>query len=131
MGMFERMRAIVIVSVLAGAGGGVAASILMGTPGIAQQPDTAVSIVRAQEFQLVDEKGRTRGRFAFSGDGQPYLQLRDENDVNRVWIGVAQETGMTVRDIDGKSRLVLSLDEMGNPSLVVRNRQQQARLFQP
>jgi hypothetical protein len=130
--MFRRIQAVVIVSVLAGAMGGFAASIIMGTPGIAQQSDqTTFQVVRAQEFQLIDVKGRSRGRLAFSADAQPYLQLRDENDVSGVWIGIARETGMAVKDVDGKTRLVLSVDENGDPSLVVRNREHETRSFQP
>ena len=130
--MFQRLQGIVIVSVLAGAMGGFAASILMGTPGMAQPSDQAAAeVLRAQEFQLIDGKGRTRGKIGFSSDGQPYLQLRDENDAGGVWVGVARETDITVRDVDGKTRLVLSVDETGNPSLVVRNREHKTRSFQP
>jgi hypothetical protein len=46
-------------------------------------------------------------------------------------VGVAKETGLAVRDKDGKTRLVLSVDDTGNPSLVVRNREHQTRSFQP
>lgn len=130
--MFQRIQGIVIVSALAGAMGGFAASFFMGTPGIAQQSDqTTFRVVRAQEFQLLDVKGRMRGKLGFSADAQPYLQLRDENDAGGVWVGVARETGVTVHDTDGKTRLVLSVDEGGNPSLVVRNREHQMRAFQP
>ncbi len=130
--MFQRMQGIVVVSALAGAMGGFATSILMGTPGIAQQPDrTTVQVLRAQEIQLIDAKGRTRGKLGFSSDAQPYLQLRDENDAGGVWVGVARETGVAVHDTDGKTRLVLSVDEGGNPSLVVRNREHLMRAFQP
>ena len=130
--MFQRIQGIVIVSALAGAMGGVAASMLMGTHGIAQQSDqTTFQIVRAHEFELIDVKGRTRGKLGFSADAQPYLQLRDENDVGGVWVGVSRDTGMAVNDIDGKTRLVLSVDATGNPSLVVRNRDHQTRSFQP
>ena len=130
--MFQSMRKTVIVSLLAGALGGFVASFMMGTTGIAQQPDqTTFQVVRAREFQLLDVKGRTRGRLAFSADAQPYLQLSDENDTSGVWIGVARETGVAVRDVDGKTRLVLSVDETGNPSLVVRNRAHQTRSFHP
>jgi hypothetical protein len=130
--MFQRVEGIVIIGVLAGAMGGFAASVLMGTPGIAQGPDqTTFQVARAQEFQLIDAKGRTRGRLAFSADAQPYLQLSDENDISGVWVGVARETGVAVRDTDGRTRLVLSVDETGNPSLVVRSREHQTRSFQP
>lgn len=63
--MFERMPGIVIVIVLAGAIGGFAASISFGTTGIAEQPDQPVpQVLRAQQFELIDVQGRTRGRIA-------------------------------------------------------------------
>ena len=130
--MFHRMRGIVLVSVLAGAMGGFAASVMVGTPSIAQLSDeTTFQVVRAQEFQLIDAKGRTRGKLAFSANAQPYLQLRDENDVSGVWVGIAQETGVAVKDLDGRTRLTLSVDQAGSPSLVVRNREHQTRSFKP
>ena len=129
--MVQSTRKMVIVGVLAGAMGGFAASVIMGTTGVAQQPDqTTFQVVRAHEFQLIDVKGRTRSRLGFSADAQPYLQLSDENDTSGVWIGVARE-GVAVQDVDGKTRLVLSVDETGNPSLVVRNRQHKTRSFHP
>ena len=130
--MFHRMRGIVLVSVLAGAMGGFGASVMVGTPSIAQPSDqTTFQVVRAQEFQLIDVKGRTRGKLAFSANAQPYLQLRDENDVSGVWVGIAQETGVAVKDLDGRTRLTLSVDQEGSPSLVVRNREHQTRSFTP
>lgn len=130
--MSHRTHGLVMASLIAGAIGGFGASVIMGTPGIAQQSDqTTFQVVRTREFQLIDAQGRTRGRIAFSAEAQPYLQLVDENDISGVWVGVARETGVAVRDTDGKTRLVLSVDETGNPSLVVRNRQHQMRSFQP
>jgi hypothetical protein len=121
-----------MVSMIAGAIGGFAASFITGAPGIARQPDqTTFQIVRTQELQLIDAQGRTRGTLGFSAERQPYLRLRDENDAGGVWVGVARETGVTVRDKDGKTRLVLSIDETGTPSLVVRDRNQQTRSFPP
>ena len=130
--MFERMAGIVIVSVLAGAIGGFAASISFGTPGIAEQPDQSMpQVLRAQQLELIDVQGRTRGRMAFSADGQPYIQLRDENDMGGVWIGLSVDTGLAVTDTDGRTRLVLSVNQRGNPSLVVRDRDHNTRVFQP
>lgn len=130
--MSRRTYGLVMASLIAGAIGGFGASVIMGTPGIAQQSDqTTFQVVRTREFQLIDAQGRTRGRIAFSAEAQPYLQLVDMNDISGVWVGVARETGVAVRDTDGKTRLVLSVDETGNPSLVVRNRQHQMRSFQP
>jgi hypothetical protein len=118
----------VLASLIAGVMGGVAASFIMGTPSIAQQSD---EIVRAQQFQLIDAQGRTRARLGFSADAQPYLQLSDENETRGVWIGIARETGVSVRDADGRTLLVLSVDDRGNPSLIVSDRDRNTRAFQP
>lgn len=130
--MLSGMRGVVIISVLAGAMGGFAASAILGTAGVAGQPDpTMFQVVRAKEFELIDVQGRTRGRIGFSADAQPYLQLRDENDLSGVWIGISRETGLAVSDTDGRTRLVLSVNESGNPSLVIRDRDHNTRSFQP
>jgi len=118
----------VLVGLIAGAIGGFAASFITGTPSIAQQSD---EVIRAQQFQLIDAQGRTRASLGFSADAQPYLQLSDENDTRGVWIGIARETGVSVRDADGRTLLILSVDERGNPSLVVSDRDRNTRAFQP
>ena len=126
--MVQTTYGMVLVGVIAGAMGGFAASFITGTPSIAQQSDV---VVRAQQFQLIDARGRTRASLGFSFEAQPYLQLSDENDSRGVWIGVARETGLAVRDVDGRTLLVLSVDDNGNPSLVVSDRDRNMRAFQP
>lgn len=132
--MLSGMRGVVIISVLAGAMGGFAASAILGTAGVSGQPDaTMFQVVREKEFELIDVQGRTRGKIGFSADAQPYLQLRDENDLSGVWIGISRETGLAVSDTDGRTRLVLSVNESRNPSLVIRDRDRDhnTRSFQP
>ena len=68
---------------------------------------------------------------AFTEEGQPSLQLRDEFDTHRVWIGISNEIGVAIRDVDGKTRLVLSVDEQGEPSVVARDRPHRTKSFQP
>jgi len=128
--MVERAYGMVLVGLVAGAIGGFAASFITGTPSIAQQSD---EVMRAQQFQLIDTQGRTRASLGFSADTQPYLQLSDENDTRGVWTGIARETGVTVRDADGRTLLILSVDERGNLSLVVsdHDRNRNTRAFQP
>lgn len=66
-----------------------------------------------------------------SDQGQPYIQFKDESDTDRVWIGISSETGLAVQDVDGKTRLVLSVDQEGKPSLVVRDRERRTKEFHP
>ena len=93
--MLSGMRGVVIISVLAGAMGGFAASAILGKAGVSGQPDaTMFQVVRAKEFELIDVQGRTRGKIGFSADAQPYLQLRDENDLSGVWIATCHSAGL-------------------------------------
>ena len=57
--------------------------------------------------------------------------MRDEFDIARVRVGISRDTGVEVRDVDGKTRLVLSVDNAGLPSLVVRDRKHQTKSFHP
>jgi hypothetical protein len=112
---------------VAGLLGGFAASFIIGAPIMAQEGDI---VVRAQQFQLIDAHGRTRASLAFSSDAQPYLRFSDENEARGVWIGISQETGMAVRDADGRTLLVLSIDDQGQASLIVSDRDHNTRTFQ-
>ena len=126
-------RALVIVSVVSGLVGGVLATFLLIGSSVIAQPTAAEipPVITAQEFRLVDTKGQLRAIFDLSDAGQPYLQFKDESGTDRVWIGISSETGLAVQDVDGKTRLVLSVDEEGKPSLVVRDRQHHSKEFHP
>jgi len=110
-------RALVIVSLVSGLVGGVLATFLLIGSSVSAQPTAAEipPVITAQEFRLVDTKGHLRAIFDLSDAGQPYLQFKDESDADRVWIGISSETGLAVQDVDGKTRLVLSVDEEGKP----------------
>lgn len=124
---------LITVSILSGLLGGiVAASLVGGSHVTAQEPAGELpGIVSAKEFRLIDRQGHTRALLSFNGEGQPFLQMVDEFDTDRVWFGISKETGVAVRDVDGKTRLVLSVDEDGLPSLVVRDRTHQTKSFHP
>ncbi len=126
-------RVMLGVSMAAGAvGGAVVSFLLTGTPVVAQESSKAgAKVVTAEEFRLVDVKGRTRALLSFSEDGEPFFHLRDENDFPRVWLGVSTETGMAVRDVDGTTRIVLSVEPDGDPSLVLRDRQHKTKSVHP
>lgn len=117
-------------------GGALFTALLAGGPVVAQESSVppsgpAPKVLSAEEFRLVDRHGQTRALLAFSEGGQPYLQFRDEFDVYRVWVGISDETGLAVRDVDGKTRIVLSVEPDGDPSLVLRDRQQKTRSVHP
>lgn len=93
--------------------------------------DEQRNIISAEEFHLVDRFGNVRVRLAFSPDGDPYLTMTDKANTSIVWLGLSNESGLAIRDLDGKTRLVLSLDSAGTPSLVVRDRQHRTNSFHP
>ncbi|GKS59464.1 hypothetical protein YTPLAS18_29910 [Nitrospira sp.] len=133
--VLEYPRLFIVATFFTGLIGGVCGSFLadssvVAQPGPSTEPDTP-SAVAAQEFRLVDDRGRVRALLSFSEEGEPFLHLRDQNDTHRVWMGISNDTGVVVRDTDGKTRLVLSLDAQGEPSLVVRDRQHRTKSFHP
>ncbi len=128
-----RDRVMLGLSMTAGVVGGALASFfLIGTPVVAQESaGQGAKVVSAEEIRLVDKQGTVRALLTFSADGEPYLQMTDRNGVDRVWLGVGNETELAVKDVTTKTRVLLSLGLDGDPALVLRNRQHKARLFTP
>ncbi len=131
--MVNTPRLVVAYSVMFGIlGGFVAAVLFQSVPGFAQPSVEEIpKALSAQEFRLMDGQGRVRARLSFSEAGQPYLNFVDESETHRVWIGIATDSGVTVRDTNGKTRLVLSVDQAGEPSLVIRDRQHRTKIIHP
>jgi len=111
--------------------GGMVGSLLTSARPVTAEEPAATASLAASEFRLVDRAGQVRALLSFTTDGQPYLGIKDEKDVTRVWVGIGAETGAAIRDLDGKTRAVLSVDEEGFPSLVMRDRNHQMSAFQP
>lgn len=126
-------RLLLVLSLVSGLVGGVLGTFLLIGSSVIAQPTPAdiPNVINAQEFRLVDPKGHIRAILDVSDNGQPYFQFKDEFDIDRVWIGISSETGLAVSDVDGKARLILSVDEEGKPSLVVRDRQHHTKEFHP
>ena len=124
--MIGRYHTCIFASIVAGVAGGVLSSLLfVEKPVMADMRFPSVST--AEEFRLVDAQGRLRALLAFSADGEPYLALLDQHETRKVWLGLSKESGLAIRDIDGETRLVLSLDGQGDPTLVFSDRQQNTR----
>ena len=134
-------RFLILLNLLAGLCGGVLASFCILGSSVVAQPIPADTpnmmkadipqTISAQECRLVDTNGKTRALLGFSADGQPILHLMDESESARVLLGIAADTGVKVHDVDGRTRLVLSVDEQGQPSLVMRNQQFLTKSFHP
>jgi hypothetical protein len=124
---------VIVLSLISGLVGGMFSTFLLMDSPVVAQPTSAetTQIISAQEFRLVDTKGHTRAILDLSDQGEPYFQLKDKSDTDRVWIGISSESGLAVQDVDGKTRLVLSVDEGGKPSLVMRDREHRTKEFHP
>ena len=124
---------LITASVFSGLLGGIVATCLAGGGLVtAQEPAKEVpAVVSAKEFRLIDRQGHTRALLSFNDEEQPILTMRDEFEIARVRVGISRDTGVEVRDVDGKTRLVLSVDNEGLPSLVVRDRKHQTKAFLP
>lgn len=130
--MAERYGVVLGLCLAAALVGGVIGRWIGQTAAVpAQENPAATKILAAQEVRLVDSAGRVRAALAFSSSGQPSLDFKDENDIARVSLSISDETGVAVRDVDGKTRLVLSVDQDGFPSLVVRDRDHNTNTFHP
>lgn len=139
--LWKPHRVLVLVNLFSGCiGGALGAIFLASNPVVALSGQTDVQnamqeeipkTIIAQEFRLIDAKGQVRALLSFSENDQPFLHLIDEFEHDRVWIGISNDTGVAVRDRDGKTRLLLSVDEQGEPSLVVRDRQHRTKSFHP
>ncbi len=124
----------VLAGVCGGAGGFLAVWLVLGDPVVAEETVVqSPAVVSAQEFRLVDQRGKVRAVLGFSADEEPYLALRhrSESETSIIWLGLSEESGLVIHDVDGKTRLVLSLDTAGKPSLVLRDRQHQTRSITP
>ncbi|WP_455371554.1 hypothetical protein [Petrachloros mirabilis] len=126
-------RLFLALSFASGLAGGALATFLLGGQSVMAQPTPSepLQVITAQEFRLVDNEGHIRAILDLSDRGEPYIQLKDNFDTDRVWIGISSDTGVAVHDTDGKTRLVLGVDEEGKPSLVVRDRQHRTKEFHP
>lgn len=123
----------IMVSVLSGLFGGIVAACFVGGGLVtAQEPEGEVrAIVSAKKFRLVDREGHTRDLLSFNEEGQPFRQMGDEFNTERVWVGISRETGVAVRDVDSRARLVLSVDNEGIPSLIAPDRKHQTKSLHP
>jgi hypothetical protein len=89
------------------------------------------AVLSAQEFRLVYQRSKPRTILGFSAEEESYLAMMQRNETLIIWLALSEEAGLAIHDIDGKTRLVLSLDTAGRPSLVLRDRQRQTRSITP
>lgn len=122
-----------LFSLVAGfAGGLLAAWLVLGDPVVAEETvGQSPTVLSAQEFRLVDQRGKPRAIIGFSAEEEPYLAMLHRSETSIIWLGLSEKSGLVIHDVDGKTRLLLSLDTDGTPSLVLRDRQHQTRSITP
>lgn len=122
-----------LTGTLAGfAGGLLAAWLVLGDPVVAEETvGQSPAVLSAREFRLVDQQGTPRAILGFSAEEEPYLAMLHRSETSIIWLGLSEKSGLAIHDVDGKTRVLLSLDTAGTPSLVLRDRQHQTRSITP
>jgi hypothetical protein len=106
--------------------------LVLGDPVVAEETvDQSPGVVNAQEFRLAEQRGKPHAILGFSAEEEPYLAMLYRSETRIIWLGLSEEAGLAIYDIDGKPRLVLSLDTAGEPSLILRDRQHRTRTIHP
>lgn len=76
------------------------------------------TIVQAEEFRLVDKRGKCRGRLGMNDDGEPCFLLFDERGKLRISLYLYDgQVGIEVLDRNEKVRASLGVSDNGQPSL--------------
>jgi hypothetical protein len=85
--------------------------------------------VKADRFELLDSDGKVRGVWACSkDDGSPVMVFLGPKGEARVTIAtMGTESGLTIADKAGKSRVALAYEETGSGDLVFKDRKERAR----
>jgi len=79
--------------------------------------------VKAEQFLLVDKKGKIHAILGLTNTGKPSLGLWDENGKNRIMIGFLRDgnPGVGLNDVQGNRRANLQLTVDGHPTLLLFN----------
>ena len=122
-----------LISLVAGCAGGLLVVwLVLGNPVVAEETvGQSLAVISAHEFRLVDQRGKPRATLGFSADDEPYLAMLHRSETSIIWLGLSETPGLAIHDVDGKTRLLLSLDTAGTPTLVLRDRQRQTRSITP
>ena len=77
--------------------------------------------VKAQQFLLVDKKGKIYAVLGVTNLGEPSLGLWDKNGKNRIILGFLRDgvPGLGLNDEDGNRRANLQLADNGKSALVL------------
>lgn len=85
--------------------------------------DKPVNVVEAEEFRLVDDKGRVRVRI-FLEEDEPKVALFSKDDKKRAAIGLLPtgEAGIALYDDRGVYHFLINVSADGSPDLSIKDR---------
>ncbi len=108
---------------------GIALLGLLGSFTTADSESTLQTSVRAQEFVLVNEKGKVTGTWKSDKRGEPVLALRDLHGTERYIVQVqAGEITQVIRDEKGTPRIGFSIDSGHHPHFVMSDEHSKPRM---
>jgi hypothetical protein len=83
--------------------------------------------VKAEQFLLVDKKGKIHAILGLTNLGEPSLGLWDKNGKNRIMLGFLRDgvPGVGLNDENGNRRANLQLAIDGKPALILFDENQQ------
>lgn len=131
-----KIKQIVLFSVLALLGGVVGGFLSAWLPGVAVAKTNVEKVIRAEKFELVDERGRHRGSFYTAGDWATTFIIRREDSDSKIMMLAGPDSAslsifnqgshgmllksddngvrIELRDKDGNTRLVIGRTELKN-----------------
>lgn len=124
----EGKRFAVLVGTVAVAGllGGAASNLLMTGPAAFAERQAPLKIVRAEKIELVDAQGRARAWLEIDGDGNPGLFLAREGCILASFGLVGNGKPRLDFGDDCSVRALLKVDDGGNPSFTLFDRDHKA-----
>lgn len=108
----------------------VLAIVVAARPQATQEKSASVTALRASSFELVDDKGRTRGTWRVEGDTSSSLSLIDAKGHKRFEAAVREdeEVYLHLRDNQGRGRITQAVDRADHPHVLVHDRGNKARV---
>jgi len=125
--MSENTTRLIAIPLMAGLLGGVLAVQLSPSKVEAAQPN----IVRATRFELVDESGKVKAFLGYDGTESVIAFLNRDGKI-RVKLGMSLELGdqiLTFLGTDGRSRVTITTDAYGKPSLNMGDESSESRIL--
>ncbi len=122
----KRFAVLVGAVVLAGALGGAASNLFVAGRFAFADPQRPAKIVRAEKIELVDADGRARAWLEIDADGNPGLFLAREGCILASFSLIGNGKPRLDFGDNCSVRALLKVDDRGNPSLTLFDRDHKA-----